>query len=213
MALAQYVAGMGFSNVGLGIDHSMAHTLSAHYDTPHGVACAMLLPIAMEFNKPVVVDRLADVARAMGVDTTSMSTEEAADAAIAAVRQLSEDVEIPKRARAWSKAISSSWHAMPWPTRASLAIRAKPTMTRWSNSSARSCVRRNCPCTGRSPQSFCGLLLFSMYSDARYSLRLACSFSSRQISSYISSITLCGTSPKKLVVLVPPCANPRFRYR
>ena len=96
MALAQYVAGMGFSNVGLGIDHSMAHTLSAHYDTPHGVACAMLLPIAMEFNKPVVVDRLADVARTMGVDTTGMSTEEAADAAIAAVRQLSEDVEIPK---------------------------------------------------------------------------------------------------------------------
>ena len=96
MALAQYVAGMGFSNVGLGIDHSMAHTLSAHYDTPHGVACAMLLPIAMEFNKPVVVNRLADVARAMGVDTTGMSTEEAADAAIAAVRQLSEDVEIPK---------------------------------------------------------------------------------------------------------------------
>ena len=90
MALAQYVAGMGFSNVGLGIDHSMAHTLSAHYDTPHGVACAMLLPIAMEFNKPVVVDRLADVARA------GMSTDEAADAAIAAVRQLSEDVEIPK---------------------------------------------------------------------------------------------------------------------
>ena len=96
MALAQYVAGMGFSNVGLGIDHSMAHTLSAHYDTPHGVACAMLLPIAMEFNKPVVVDRLADVARAMGVDTAGMGTEEAADAAIAAVRQLSEDVEIPK---------------------------------------------------------------------------------------------------------------------
>ena len=96
MALAQYVAGMGFSNVGLGIDHSMAHTLSAHYDTPHGVACAMLLPIAMEFNKPVVVDRLADVARAMGVDTAGMSTEEAADAAIAAVHQLSEDVEIPK---------------------------------------------------------------------------------------------------------------------
>ncbi len=96
MALAQYVAGMGFSNVGLGIDHSMAHTLSAHYDTPHGVACAMLLPIAMEFNKPVVADRLADVARAMGVSTVGMSTEEAADAAIAAVRQLSEDVEIPK---------------------------------------------------------------------------------------------------------------------
>lgn len=96
MALGQYVAGMGFSNVGLGIDHSMAHTLSAHYDTPHGVACAMLLPIAMEFNKPVVAKRLGDVARAMGVDTSGMSEDEAADAAIAAVRKLSEDVDIPK---------------------------------------------------------------------------------------------------------------------
>lgn len=96
MALAQYIAGMGFSNVGLGIDHAMAHTLSAHYDTPHGVACAMLLPIAMEFNKPVVEGRLADVARAMGVDTNGMTTSEAADAAIEAVKQLSEDVNIPK---------------------------------------------------------------------------------------------------------------------
>lgn len=95
MALAQYIAGMGFSNVGLGVDHSMAHTLSAHYDTPHGVACAMLLPIAMEFNKPAVTDRLADVAVAMGVDTTGMTADEAADAAIAAVKQLSVDVDIP----------------------------------------------------------------------------------------------------------------------
>ena len=95
MALAQYIAGMGFSNVGLGVDHSMAHTLSAHFDTPHGVACAMLLPIAMEFNKPVVTERLAQVAEAMGVDTAGMSTDEAADAAIAAVKQLSVDVEIP----------------------------------------------------------------------------------------------------------------------
>ena len=95
MALAQYIAGMGFSNVGLGIDHAMAHTLSAHYDTPHGVACAMLLPIAMEYNKPVVAERLAKVAVAMGVDTTGMTTDEAADAAIAAVKQLSADVEIP----------------------------------------------------------------------------------------------------------------------
>ncbi|HIU24752.1 MAG TPA: lactaldehyde reductase [Candidatus Coprovicinus avistercoris] len=94
MALGQYIAGMGFSNVGLGIDHAMAHTLSAHYDTPHGVACAMLLPVAMEYNKPVVTKRLADVAVAMGVDTTGMSDEEAADAAIAAVRQLSADVNI-----------------------------------------------------------------------------------------------------------------------
>lgn len=96
MALAQYIAGMGFSNVGLGVDHAMAHTLSAHYDTPHGVACAMLLPIAMEFNKPVATERLAHVAQAMGVDTAGMSADEAADAAIAAVKQLSEDVEIPK---------------------------------------------------------------------------------------------------------------------
>lgn len=96
MALGQYIAGMGFSNVGLGIDHSMAHTLSAHYDTPHGVACAMLLPIAMEFNKPVVTKRLAEVAAAMGVDTKGMTDDEAADAAIAAVRKLSEDVNIPK---------------------------------------------------------------------------------------------------------------------
>ena len=95
MALGQYVAGMGFSNVGLGIDHAMAHTLSAHYDTPHGVACAMLLPIAMEFNKPVVAKRLAEVAVAMGVDTAGMSEDEAADAAIAAVKQLSADVNIP----------------------------------------------------------------------------------------------------------------------
>ena len=96
MALGQYIAGMGFSNVGLGIDHSMAHTLSAHYDTPHGVACAMLLPIAMEFNKPVVTKRLAEVAVALGVDTKGMTDDEAADAAIAAVRKLSEDVNIPK---------------------------------------------------------------------------------------------------------------------
>lgn len=94
MALAQYVAGMGFSNVGLGIDHAMAHTLSAHYDTPHGVACAMLLPIAMEFNKGVMTKRLAEVAVAMGVDTTGMSDKVAADAAIAAVKQLSADVNI-----------------------------------------------------------------------------------------------------------------------
>lgn len=94
MALAQYIAGMGFSNVGLGIDHSMAHTLSAHYDTPHGVACAMLLPVAMEFNKSVVTKRMAEIAVALGVDTTGMSDDEAADAAIAAVRQLSADVDI-----------------------------------------------------------------------------------------------------------------------
>lgn len=97
MALAQYVAGMGFSNVGLGIDHAMAHTLSAHYDMPHGVACAMLLPIAMEFNRDAVGDRLRDVGRAMGVaGIDDMTAERAKDAAIAAVEKLSEDVGIPK---------------------------------------------------------------------------------------------------------------------
>lgn len=98
MALAQYVAGMGFSNVGLGIDHAMAHTLSAHYDTPHGVACAMLLPLAMEFNKEHTGERYREIARAMGVENVdSMKQEEYRDAAIAAVRKLSEDVGIPAK--------------------------------------------------------------------------------------------------------------------
>ena len=98
MALGQYIAGMGFSNVGLGIDHSMAHTLSAHYDTPHGVACAMLLPISMEFNRDYTGERYREIARAMGVKgVDEMSQEEYRDAAIAAVRQLSEDVGIPKK--------------------------------------------------------------------------------------------------------------------
>ena len=98
MALGQYVAGMGFSNVGLGIDHAMAHTLSAHYDTPHGVACAMFLPITMEFNRDYCGERYREIARAMGVKgVDEMSKEEYTDAAIAAVRQLSEDVGIPKK--------------------------------------------------------------------------------------------------------------------
>ena len=98
MALGQYIAGMGFSNVGLGIDHSMAHTLSAHYDTPHGVACAMFLPITMEFNRDYTGERYREIARAMGVKgVDEMTQEEYRDAAIAAVRQLSEDVGIPKK--------------------------------------------------------------------------------------------------------------------
>ena len=96
MALGQYIAGMGFSNVGLGIDHAMAHTLSAHYDTPHGVACAMFLPISMEFNREYTGERLKEVARAMGVEgVDNMSQEEYRDAAIAAVKKLSVDVGIP----------------------------------------------------------------------------------------------------------------------
>ncbi len=97
MALGQYIAGMGFSNVGLGIDHAMAHTLSAHYDTPHGVACAMFLPISMEFNKEYTGERLREVARAMGVQgVDSMSQEEYRQAAIDAVKKLSKDVGIPE---------------------------------------------------------------------------------------------------------------------
>ena len=98
MALAQYIAGMGFSNVGLGIDHSMAHTLSAHYDTPHGVACAMLLPISMEFNRDYTGTKYREIARAMGVEgVDSMSQEEYRDAAIDAVKKLSKDVGIPEK--------------------------------------------------------------------------------------------------------------------
>lgn len=98
MALGQYIAGMGFSNVGLGIDHSMAHTLSAYYDVPHGVACAMLLPIAMEYNKEYSGTKYKDIARAMGVkNVDSMSVEEYRTAAINAVKQLSIDVGIPTK--------------------------------------------------------------------------------------------------------------------
>ncbi len=98
MALGQYIAGMGFSNVGLGIDHSMAHTLSAYYDTPHGVACAMLLPISMEFNKEYTGEKYKAIAKAMGVEgVDSMTQEEYRDAAIAAVRKLSQDVGIPEK--------------------------------------------------------------------------------------------------------------------
>ena len=96
MALGQYIAGMGFSNVGLGIVHSMAHGLSALYDTPHGVACAILLPVGLEYNKCVAGARYRAVGEAMGVmDIAKMTDAEAADATIAAVKQLSADVGIP----------------------------------------------------------------------------------------------------------------------
>ena len=101
MALGQYIAGMGFSNVGLGIDHAMAHTLSAHYDTPHGVACASLLPISMEFNRDYSGEKYREIARAMGVEgVDEMSQKEYRDAAINAVKKLSSDVGIdPKNER------------------------------------------------------------------------------------------------------------------
>ncbi len=96
MALAQYIAGMGFSNVGLGIDHAMAHTLSAYYDVPHGKACAMLLPISMEFNRDYTGEKYREIARVFGVKgVDEMSEEEYRDAAIKAVRQLGTDVGIP----------------------------------------------------------------------------------------------------------------------
>ena len=96
MALAQYVAGMGFSNVGLGIVHSMAHGLGALYDTPHGVANAIILPTIMEYNAPCTGEKYRDIAKAMGVTgTESMSQEEYRKAAVEAVKQLAADVGIP----------------------------------------------------------------------------------------------------------------------
>ena len=101
MALGQYIAGMGFSNVGLGIAHSMAHTLGAVYDTPHGVACAMMLPIVMEYNAESTGERYREIARAMGVQgVDSMSQAEYRKAAVDAVRKLSEDVGIPSKLEA-----------------------------------------------------------------------------------------------------------------
>ena len=96
MALGQYIAGMGFSNVGLGIVHSMAHPLGALYDTPHGVANAIILPTVMEYNAPCTGEKYRDIAKAMGVKgTENMSQEEYRQAAIDAVKQLSKDVGIP----------------------------------------------------------------------------------------------------------------------
>lgn len=89
MAVAQYIAGMAFSNVGLGVDHGMAHPLSALFDVPHGVACAMLLPTVMRFNVPAALDKYTDIAKAVGVWRDGMTKEEAADAACKAIEDLS----------------------------------------------------------------------------------------------------------------------------
>ncbi len=97
MALAQYVTAMAYSNVGLGIAHSMAHTLGAVYDTPHGVACAMMLPIVMDFNKEATGVKYKAIAEAFGVDTEGMDQETYRKAAIDAVQQLSVDVGIPTK--------------------------------------------------------------------------------------------------------------------
>ena len=101
MALGQYIAGMGFSNVGLGIVHSMAHPLGALYDTPHGVANAILLPTVMEYNAPMTKDKYREIARAMGVKgVDEMSQDEYRKAAIEAVKKLSVDVGIPTKLEA-----------------------------------------------------------------------------------------------------------------
>ncbi len=100
MALGQYVTGMAFSNVGLGIAHSMAHTLGAVYDTPHGVACAMMLPIVMEYNAECSGDKYKNIAEAMGVDTAGMDQAAYRKAAVDTVRTLSQDVGIPSKLEA-----------------------------------------------------------------------------------------------------------------
>ena len=98
MALGQYVAGMGFSNVGLGIVHSMAHPLGAHYDTPHGVANALLLPYVMEYNaESPAAPKYIHIAKAMGVNTEGMTEAEGVKAAIQAVRDLSVSINIPQK--------------------------------------------------------------------------------------------------------------------
>ena len=118
MAVAQYIAGMAFSNVGLGLVHGMAHPLGAIFDIPHGVANALLLPTIMEYNAPAALDKYVDIAKAMNVYTTGMSAEEAAQAAIKAVRDLAVRVGIPSTCR---NSVSRpktcpSWPKLPWPT-------------------------------------------------------------------------------------------------
>ena len=96
MALAQYIAAQAFSNVGLGLVHGMAHPMGSLHDVPHGVANALLLPTIMEFNMPVRIEKYGVIAQQMGVDTTGMSAEQAAQAAVDAVRALSIKVGIPQ---------------------------------------------------------------------------------------------------------------------
>ena len=108
MAVAQYIAGMAFSNVGLGAVHGMAHPMSAIFDVPHGVACALLLPILMEYNEPACIDKYETIANAMGVYKAGMSKKEAADAAVKAVKDLSILVGIPQHLRDLGKGITEA---------------------------------------------------------------------------------------------------------
>ena len=124
MALAQYVTAMAYSNVGLGIAHSMAHTLGAVYDTPHGVACAMMLPIVMEFNAEYTGEKFKAIAEALGVDTDGMDQATYRKAAIDAVRQLSIDVGVSRQSlRSLRKRILTSSHSPQLLTHASRATR------------------------------------------------------------------------------------------
>jgi lactaldehyde reductase len=99
MALGSYTAGMAFSNVGLGIVHSMAHPLGARFDIPHGVANALLLPYVLEYNKPAAIKKYRDIAIALGVDVSKLNPEDAANAAIIAVKKLSKSINIPEKLR------------------------------------------------------------------------------------------------------------------
>ena len=99
MAVAQYIAGMGFSNVGLGLVHGMAHPLGAYFDIPHGLANALLLPIVMQYNATSAIDKYSDIAKAMGVNIDGLSKEAAAQAAVDAVKALAVKVGIPEKLR------------------------------------------------------------------------------------------------------------------
>ena len=108
MAVAQYIAGMAFSNVGLGVVHGMAHPLGAIFDVAHGVANALLLPIVMEYNAPAALDKSVTIAKAMDVYKDGMTREEAADAAVKAVKELSIRVGIPQHLRDLGKGITEA---------------------------------------------------------------------------------------------------------
>ena len=108
MAVAQYIAGMAFSNVGLGLVHGMAHPLGAMFDVPHGVANALLLPLVMEYNAPAALDKFVIIAQTMNVYKEGMTKEEAADAAVKAVRDLAIRVGIPQHLRDLGKGITEA---------------------------------------------------------------------------------------------------------
>ncbi len=162
MALGQYVAGMGFSNVGLGLVHAMAHPLGAFYDTPHGVANGVLLPHVMAFNAASTGEKLRDVARALGVHgVDDMPLTEARAAAISAVANLARALNIPRSLRdgnvratvssASSKRISPNSPRQPWPTCVRAETPARPPTKTFSRSTPRSSDRRDTLLSPRCP--------------------------------------------------------------